>query len=92
MQLALQGHLDVRSKHEQRVQSVQGADGVVRTQCREKCERILMTEFGQVLVTRKGYSVIGADTLFPTDRELNLPEDKFSSGLCRLVAQEVANS
>jgi hypothetical protein len=92
MRLLFQGHLNERCKGEQRKESVQGADGVVRTRCRENCERNLMTEFGQVVVRRKGYSAKGAESLFPLDAELNLPEDKYSSELCRLVAQEVADS
>lgn len=92
MRLLLQGHLDVRCKSEQRMDSVLGGDGVVRTRCRENCERSLMTEFGQVVVRRKGYSAKGVKSLFPLDAELNLPEDKYSSELCRLVAQKVADS
>ncbi|MCK8603701.1 ISKra4 family transposase [Desulfoferrobacter suflitae] len=34
----------------------------------------------------------GTKTLFPLDAELNLPQDKYSSELCRLVAQQVADS
>jgi hypothetical protein len=92
MRLLLQAHLDLRSKREVRMESVEGADGIVRTHCRENCERNLMTEFGQVVVTRKGYSVRGVESLFPLDRELNLLEGKYSSELCRLVAQDVADS
>ena len=92
MRLLLQGHLDVRCKREQRMESVQGADGVARTHHRENCERNLMTEFGQVVVRRKGYGAKGVKSLFPLDAELNLPEDKYSSELCRLVVQEVADS
>lgn len=92
MRLLLQGHLDVRCKREQRMESVLGAGGVIRTHIRESCERNLMTEFGQVVVRRKGYSAKGVKSLFPLDGELNLPQDKYSSQLCRLVAQEVADS
>lgn len=92
MRLLLQGHLDVRCKREQRMESVLGADGVARTHHRENCERNLMTEFGQVVVRRKGYSARGVASLFPLDAELNLPEDKYSSQLCRLVAHEVVDS
>jgi hypothetical protein len=92
MRLLLQGHLDERCKEEQRMESVHGADGIVRTHCRENCERNLMTEFGQVVVRRKGYSAKGFESLFPLDAELNLPETKYSSELSRLVAQEVADS
>ena len=92
MRLLLQGHLNVRSKREVRMESVEGSDGIVRTHCRENCERNLMSEFGQVVVRRKGYSVRGVASLFPLDKELNLPEGKYSSELCRLVAQDVADS
>ena len=92
MRLLLQGHLDERCKGEQRNESVRGADGAVRTRCRENCVRNLMTEFGQVVVRRKGYSAKGVESLFPLDAGLNLPEDKYSSQLCRLVVQEVADS
>jgi len=47
MRLLLQGHLDVRCKREQRMESVLEADGVAPTQLRKNCERSLMTEFGQ---------------------------------------------
>jgi hypothetical protein len=92
MRLLFQGHLYVRSKREERMESVEGVDGIVRTHCRENCERNLMTEFGQVVVRRKGYTVRGVESLFPLDRELNLPEGKYSSELCRLVAQDVVDS
>lgn len=92
MRVALQGHLDIRCAREERLDSVEGADGVMRTHCRKNCERDLMTEFGQVVVRRKGYSAGKGESLFPLDKELNLPADKYASGLCRLVAQEVANS
>jgi hypothetical protein len=92
MRLLFQGHLYVRSKREERMESVEGVDGIVRTHCRENCERNLMTEFGQVVVRRKGYSARGVESLFPLDAELNLPEGKYSSELCRLAAKDVADS
>jgi hypothetical protein len=92
MRLLMQGFLDVRAKREERMESIEGSDGVVRPHCRENCERSLMTEFGEVVVRRKGYSAKGAESLFPLDAVLNLPEDKYSSELCRLVARAVADS
>ncbi len=90
--LLLQAHLDVRAKGEQRLESVEGADGTRRTHCRENCERDLMTEFGQVVVKRKGYGAKGVESLFPLDAELNLPENSYSAELCRLAAREVVDS
>jgi len=92
LRLLFQGHLDVRAEREERKESVRGADGVVHTRCREKCERDLMTEFGKVVVRRKGYSAKEIGSLFPLDAELNLPEARYSSNLCRQVAQEVVDS
>jgi hypothetical protein len=92
MRLLMQAFLDVRAKREERMESIQGIDGIVRTYCRENCQRTLMTEFGEVVVRRKGYSANGAQSLFPLDAALNLPKDKYSSELCRLVAREVADS
>jgi hypothetical protein len=92
MRLLFQGFLEVRARREERVESIEGIDGVSRTCCRENCERSLMTEFGEVVVRRKGYSAKGIESLFPLDAVLNLPEDKYSSELCRLVARAVADS
>lgn len=91
MRLLLQAHLDLRSEREQRMEALVGADGIVRPHCREKCKRNLMTEFGQVVVSRKGYGSKGVQSLYPLDTKLNLPEDKYSSELCRLVAEAVAD-
>jgi hypothetical protein len=92
MRFLVQGFLDVRARREKRMESIEGSDGVVRTQCRADCEKDLMTEFGEVVVRRKGYAAKGTGSLFPLDAALNLPEDKYSSELCRLVAREVADS
>jgi hypothetical protein len=86
----LQGHLDLRSARERRVEQIIGADGVVRGQCRAHCERQLMTLFGEVRLERMGYGARGAESIFPLDGELNLPADKYSHGLRKRVAQEVA--
>lgn len=70
---------------------VDGADGTVQTRCRENCGRDLMTEFGEVVVGRKGCSAKGVGSLFPLDGEFNLPSNKYSSNLCRLLAEAVAD-
>jgi hypothetical protein len=87
-----QAYLDMRSAREQRMTFVEGVDGTVRTHCRENCSKDLMTEFGEVVVERKGYSAKGVESLFPLDRELNLLSNKYSSNLCRLLAEAVADS
>jgi len=91
LRLLFQGHLDVRSNLEERRESVTGSEGVVRSRCRQRCERDLMTVFGKVQVRRRGYKALGVESVFPMDEELNLPQDNYSHGLrCRL-AEEVAS-
>jgi len=86
----LQGHLDLRSAGEPRVEQITGVDGVVRDQCRAHCERQLMRLFGEVRLKRMGYRARGAESIFPLDAALSLPTDKYSDGLPQRVAEEVA--
>ena len=85
----IQGHLDQRGHEEPMRERVLGADGVARTHHREGCTRCLETRFGEVIVTRRGYGGRGLDSVFPLDAELNLPPDKYSHGLCAMLAEEV---
>lgn len=84
-----QGYLDRRSRDEAMQAVVVGADGGERRHRRAHCRRQLMSEFGEVVINRIGYSGRGLTTLYPLDRELNLPPDKYSHGL-RLRAVEEA--
>jgi len=88
--LLLQGHLDLRALREEPGRMVKGADGKARPHCRKNCERPLMSVFGEVEVHRMGYSARKVESLFPLDGELNMAKDKYSDGLRRRVAQEVA--
>ena len=88
----LQGHLNLRAAREVKRSGVEGTDGVIRPHCRKACRRNLMSVFGLVEVQRLGYGVRGGSSLFPLDGELNLPEDKYSHGLRRRVAEEVARN
>ncbi len=69
-----------------------GADGEVRPHRRKKTERQLETIFGEVVVTRVGYSTQkpGISALYPADGKLNLPTDKYSDELGRRVATEAS--
>lgn len=49
-----------------------------------------MTVFGEVTVRRLGYSDVELASVFPLDKALNLPPDKYSQGLRRKVGLEVA--
>ena len=50
-----------------------------------------MTIFGEVTLRGKGYSAPGVESVFPLEEELNLAQDKYSHGLRRRVAEEVAS-
>lgn len=88
----LQEYFNIREAEEPRLEQVIGADGIVRNHCRKGTKRDLMTVFGEVQVKRLGYSARGTTSLFPLDRELNLPKDKYSHGLRRRDVEEVAQN
>lgn len=66
-----------------------GADEVERN-VRHLHERGLSTVFGEVRVKRMGYGATGVKSLHPLDAELNLPPEKYSLGVRRLVAAHAA--
>ena len=86
-----QSHLRVRSMEEVQVVPV-GEDGKARGHCRMGTSRPLMSIFGPVTVTRRGYSARGHDSRFPLDGALNLPPEKQSLEVQRRVARLVAQS
>ncbi len=88
----LQGYLDLRANREERRDQVIGVDGVERNRCREENQTDLMSLFGDVKVTRKGYWQKAAACLFPLDAQLNLSPDKYSDGMRRRVVDEVAKN
>ena len=87
-----QGHLDSRYAQEEYQTEVVGADGEVRPHRRSRTERQLETIFGEVVVTRVGYSKQkpGISALYPADGQLNLSTDKYSDELSRRVATEAS--
>ena len=80
----MQAHFDLRANAERPV-PVTDADNVARGQLRPGCPRDLMTLFGEVVVNRIRYWSRGLPSLFPMDRDLNLPVDKYSHGIRRLI-------
>lgn len=84
----LQAHLDLRAARERRV-DVRGADGVRRTTQRQ-WRRRLLTIVGMVEVKRWAYEAKGVEPLLPADAALNLPDDMYSFGVRRLVAEEAS--
>ena len=69
-----------------------GRDGEKRPHRRKKTQRKLETVFGEVVVTRVGYSTQKPEVsaLYPADGKLNLPPDKYSDGLRRRIAEEAS--
>jgi hypothetical protein len=82
----LQAHLDLRAARERPVE-VHGADGVRRFPRRQRPRR-LRTVVGVVEVNRWAYEARGVDALHPADAALNLPDDLYSFGVRRWVAEE----
>lgn len=86
LRLLLQGHVDDRGLCDIG-ESVIGSDGIVRNHKRIR-EREIKTLFGAVKIRRIGYSVPGADSLFPKDGLLNLPKISYSFCLQKLIVEE----
>lgn len=89
MRLLFQGHLDIRASEEPELGTVY-SDNMEHDYMRDHCSRTLNTIFGKVKASRKGYSIDGADSVFPQDASLNLSSDQYSDGLKRQVANSVA--
>ncbi len=83
-----QDSLDLRAARERRLEPVTGSDQVARGIVERGHDRGLATVFGEVTATRMAYRRRGAENLYPADAVLNLPEEKYSHGLARLVAIE----
>lgn len=92
MRRLFQGYLDRRYAQEEYQKDVWGSDGEARPHRRKKTQRQLETVFGEVVVTRVGYSTQKPEVsaLYPQDGKLNLATDKYSDGLRRRVAEETS--
>ena len=86
----MQAHFDRRSAQEREV-DVRDAAGVERLRIREG-QRSVMTEFGEVELERKLYQADGADALAPLDATMELPDEKYSLEVRRIVAEEAARA
>jgi hypothetical protein len=94
LRLLLQDHLSLRARQEQErglSGPVRGPDQVPLTHQRST-DAGMMTMFGPVRVERISYQMPGADSLAPLEGMLNVPEQSYSSGVSRRVAQEAAKS
>jgi hypothetical protein len=88
----LQAHLDLRAAQEVVQANVVGSEGEVRPHRRKDCQRQLESLFGEVVLTRMGYSSkqAGLSALYPEDGQLNLSVDQYSDGVRRRVAIEAS--
>ena len=86
----LQEHLNLRADAERHVEVV-GAGGVERPQSRESHRR-LISLVGEVEVSRRLYQASGVDGLAPLDAGLNLPDETYSLGVRRRVAEEASSN
>ena len=70
---------------------VRDANGVERVRIREG-RRTVMTEFGEVSLDRKLYQAEGTEALAPLDAAMELPDEKYSLEVRRIVAEEAARA
>lgn len=84
----IQEHLDRRAPGEAEG-PVRDADGIERDRMQYH-ERNIETVFGTVRAGRTGYGAEGVESLHPLDAALNIPEELYSLGVRRRVAEEVA--
>jgi hypothetical protein len=90
MRAMMQAHFDRRSAQEREV-DVRDASGAERERVREG-RRTVMTEFGEVHLERKLYQADGTDALAPLDAAMELPDEKYSLNVRRIVAEEAARA
>lgn len=84
----LQDHLSLRTRTEQRLETVLDAEQVAHATVETGHRRTLASVFGAVEVERMAYRHRGHENLYPADAVLNLPVERHSHGLRRLAAVE----
>jgi hypothetical protein len=89
-----QDHLDLRTEREPRRLEVVGSEGTARREAVEGEGTPLDTIFGGVGAKRVAYRAPrkGVGNLMPFDLDLNMPAGRFSFGLQRRAALEIARS
>lgn len=90
MRQLLQEHVDSRGLG-LCVETIVGADGFERLRIRPQ-ERKIETVFGTIEEKRAGYGRKGVDSLHPLDAELNVPPERYSLEMRRLVALNTAKN
>jgi len=90
LRVMMQTHFDQRAEQERPV-DVRGVDGVERTETRRGSRKV-ETEFGEVELERNLYRAPGVERLAPLDATMQLPTEKYSYELRRMVAEESSKS
>jgi len=86
----MQAHFDLRSAQERRVE-VRDKAGVERLKVR-RSSRTVETKFGEVELDRNLYQAPNADALAPLDAAMELPAEKYSYEVRRIVAEQAARA
>jgi hypothetical protein len=89
MRVMYQGWLDQRSFEERRQAAGQSREAGVEVR---PFGRNIECDFGRVRLSRLGHQRAGQTTIFPLDRELNLPEELYSLEVRQRVAFEAQRS
>ncbi len=84
----LQGWLNLKAANEEHKSCITSTTGELLNHVRSGTTRKLSSLFGEVAVTRKGYSQRNHSSVFPLDADLNLPEDQYSDGLRHRLSKE----
>ena len=84
-----QGWLDLKAANEDDQEIINKVTGKPLNHRRVETKRTVCSLFGEVIVTRKGYSQRNQPSSFPIDAQLNLSEDKYSDGIRHRLSKEV---
>ncbi len=84
----LQGWLNRQAANETQESGIGNSTGDRLNHVRTGTTRLLTSLFGDVTVTRKGYSQRELSSVFPMDGALNLPTDTYSDGMRNRLSKE----
>lgn len=90
MRALMQAHFDLRSAQELSVE-VWDVKGIEHDEMRRGSRRV-ETKFGEVEFERMLYQAPGRDGLAPLDAAMELPDEKYSYEVRRIVAEEAARA
>ncbi len=88
LRLLFQGYLNQTADNELSLSLITSEGDIPLNHVKNQTSRKLVSQFGPVTVTRKGYSQRQQASQFPLDAQLNLPEDQYSDGIRQRVAVE----